>query len=301
MAQQKATDYLDPESISQGKHLGMMARQVVEGYRVGEHRSPFRGFAIEFSQHREYVPGDDTRHLDWKVLGRSDRYYIKQYEQDTNYVAHLIVDGSESMAYGSGKISKLHYAKALAATLAYVILMQRDAVSLAVFDDETRETVQRTDSMAKIQLIMDRLASFECGRPTDLKRALDTMLASLRSRGIVILISDFLDSEEALIDGLRQFRFKGSEVIVFQVLDPQELEFNFKGAWTFEGLEGGEKIQAMPSDFRKAYLKEMNAFRDRVRLACETNGVHYVLANTSHPLAETLGGYLAFRQKVTAR
>src|SRR5690606_33187163 len=150
-------DLLDPEAVSRGEALGLAARKIVEGYRVGEHRSPFHGFAIEFAQHREYAPGDDMRHLDWKVLGRSDRYYIKQYEQDTNFVAHLLVDGSASMNYGSGKLTKLQYAKVMAACLAYVILLQRDAVALALMDTRVKEYLPRTDSLEKINLIMDRL------------------------------------------------------------------------------------------------------------------------------------------------
>src|ERR1700761_8114254 len=158
MADSDSPSYLDPLAISRGESLGILARNVVEGYRVGEPRSPFKGFAIEFAQHREYTIGDDPRHLDWKVLGRTDRYYIKQYEQDTNFVAQLIVDGSESMNYGSGKLTKLQYAKILSACIAYLVLLQRDAVALHVFDTEIRETMTRTDSIAKIHPIMKRLA-----------------------------------------------------------------------------------------------------------------------------------------------
>src|SRR5271156_5566256 len=154
MSDSERPSYLAPVTISRGENLGILARQVVEGYRVGEHRSPFRGFAIEFAQHREYTIGDDIRHLDWKVLGRTDRYYIKQYEQDTNFVAQLLIDGSESMNYGSGKITKMQYAKVLAACLAYLILLQRDSVALHVFDTEMRETMVRTDNIAKIHPIM---------------------------------------------------------------------------------------------------------------------------------------------------
>src|SRR6202789_1553913 len=161
MAETDSQSYLDPLAISRGENLGILARKGVEGYRVGEHRSPFKGFAIEFAQHREYTVGDDVKHLDWKVLGRTDRYYIKQYEQDTNFVAQLLIDGSESMNYGSGKLTKLQYAKVLSACLAYLVLLQRDAVALHVFDTEMRDTMTRTDSIAKIHPIMARLAAFE--------------------------------------------------------------------------------------------------------------------------------------------
>src|SRR6476620_7716611 len=153
MAKQR-TDLLDPETVQRAEALGLHARYVVEGYMAGEHKSPFRGFSVEFTQHREYVPGDDIRHLDWKVLGRTDRYYLKQYEQETNYVAHILLDGSESMKYGSGKLTKLQYGKMMAACLAYLILNQRDAVSLALFDDTVRDSTPRSDSKATIHNLL---------------------------------------------------------------------------------------------------------------------------------------------------
>jgi uncharacterized protein (DUF58 family) len=292
---------LDPAAIAQGESLGVLARTVVEGYRVGEHRSPFNGFAIEFAQHREYTPGDDIRHLDWKVLGRTDRYYIKQYEQDTNFVARLLIDGSESMNYGSGPLTKLHYAKALAACLAYLILLQRDAVALHIFDTELRETMTRTDNLAKIHPIMARLSAFQAGQPTRLGSALSDLARMIKARGIVMVISDLFDDEEAFERGIRQIRFGGSEVIVFHVMDPYELEFPFDGTYEFVGLEGGSRMKTSPASIRKSYLQAVKDFQRRVHEICDRSGCHYVLANTRLPLAEMLGGYLAFRHKVAAR
>ena len=301
MADSDPSSYLDPLAISRGESLGILARNVVEGYRVGEHRSPFKGFAIEFAQHREYTIGDDPRHLDWKVLGRTDRYYIKQYEQDTNFVVHLLLDGSESMTYGSGKITKLHYAKALAACLAYLVLLQRDAVAVGVFDTQTREYIPRTDNLGKIHHIMNRLAAFEATQPTSLGVAMTDLSRIAKAKGIVIVLSDLFDDEEGFERGLQQLRFSGHEVIVFHVLDPDELEFPFKGRVEFIGLEGSPTLKTNPADIRKSYLEEMNAMRLRMRLACDRTGSHYVLANTAHALAETLSGYLVFRHKVCAR
>lgn len=294
-------DLLDPDAIARGESLGILARTVVEGYRVGEHRSPFRGFAIEFAQHREYTIGDDIRHLDWKVLGRTDRYYIKQYEQDTNFVAQLLVDGSESMNYGSGKITKLHYAKVLAASLAYLILLQRDAVALHVFDTEMRDTMTRTDNIAKIHPIMDRLAAFQATQETKLGTALSDIARMTKSRGIIVVISDLFDDEEAFEKGIRQIRFGGSEVVVFQVMDPYELEFPFEGIVDFIGLENTNRLKTNPAAIRKSYLESMNAFRRRVQGICDRSGCHYILANTGLPLGEMLSSYLAFRHKVAAR
>jgi uncharacterized protein (DUF58 family) len=290
------TTLLDADAVSHGEALGLLARKIVEGYRVGEHRSPLQGFAIEFAQHREYVPGDDTRHLDWKVLGRSDRYYIKQYDQDTNFVAQLVVDVSTSMNYASGPVSKLQYAKALAACLAYVILIQRDAVALSLFDSTQREHIPRTDNLGRIQHIMQRLAAFEPSGGTRLGPALEQVARRAKGRGLVLLLSDLFDDESELNRALQRLSFAGQEVIVFHTLDHDELTFPFQGTWKFHDLEGAAVVQIAPADIRSAYLKKFDAYRERVRRICEKFNVHYVLADTSRSLAETLSGYLAFRR-----
>ncbi|MEO6741933.1 MAG: DUF58 domain-containing protein, partial [Chthoniobacteraceae bacterium] len=259
---------LDPEAIQKTEYLGLQARTIVEGYMAGAHKSPFRGFAVEFSQHREYVPGDDTRHLDWKVLGRSDRYYIKQYEQETNFVAHLLLDGSESMRYGSGSVTKLDYAKVMAACLAYLILLQRDAAAVTVFDDKPREHLPRTDSLAKILTICAVLGAFNPTQPTAISETLDDLARKTRRRGIVILTSDCFDDEDKLIRGIQHLRFVGHEVIVFQVLDPHEMSFPFQGNVEFIGLEAQGRMLTRPSEIRKSYLDEFGAFLDRIRLGC---------------------------------
>lgn len=301
MGRDHAHTFLDPVAISRGENLGLLARTVVEGFQVGNHRSPFRGFAIEFAQHREYTSGDDVRHLDWKVLGRTDRYYIKQYEQDTNFVAHLLLDGSESMNYGRGKITKLHYAKCLAACLTYLVLLQRDAASVSIFDTETREHLPRTDNVGKVSHIMNRLAAFQATQQTRLGVAMNDLSSVAKSRGIVFIISDLLDDEEGFTRELQRLRFIGHEVVVFQVLDPDELEFPFSGRVQFVGLEGVPALETSPAEIRRSYLEEMEAMLLRIRRVCEKAGCHYVLANTGHALAETLSGYLVFRHQVCAR
>ncbi|MES2658945.1 MAG: DUF58 domain-containing protein [Verrucomicrobiota bacterium] len=292
-----SADLLDADAVSKGDALGIMARKIVEGYRVGEHRSPFHGFAIEFAQHREYTPGDDTRHLDWKVFGRSERYYIRQYEQDTNFVTHLVVDGSASMNYGSAKITKLQYAKVLAACLAHVVLTQRDAVALALVGEKLEDYVSRTDNLQRLRHIMDRLAAFKGHGGTRLGNSLQQVAREAKRRGIVVIISDLFDDEEGLAAGLERFAYSGNEVIVFHTLDSHELTFPFDGTWEFRNLEGPEKLKISPEDFRKAYLKNFGDFQARVRRMCEKFQAHYVLADTSKSLAETLSGYLAFRQR----
>ncbi|MFD0894020.1 DUF58 domain-containing protein [Luteolibacter ambystomatis] len=289
-------DLLDADAVSRGDALGIMARKIVEGYRVGEHRSPFHGFAIEFAQHREYAPGDDIRHLDWKVLGRSERYYIRQYEQDTNFVTHLVVDGSASMNYGSAKVTKLQFAKVLAACLAHIILLQRDAVALALVDEDVREYLPRTDNLQRIQHIMDRLAAFQATGKTSLGTALQKVSREAKRRGLVIIISDLFDDEEGFSKALERFTFSGHEVVVFHTLDTYELTFPFDGTWEFRDLESDAKLKLSPDDFRRSYLKNFGEFQARVRRICDKFQAHYLLVDTGKNLAETLSGYLAFRQ-----
>jgi len=292
---------LDPVAISRAESLGLNARYIVEGYMAGEHKSPYRGFAIEFSQHREYSHGDDTRHLDWKVLGRTDRYYIKQYEQETNYVAHILLDGSESMKYGSGKLSKLQYGKMIAACLAYLILIQRDAVALGLFDSEVRDYAPRSDNKASIHSLMTRLAAFEPKEQTNIAAVLHDMARQIRRKGIVIIISDFFDDEQRILDGIQHLRFGGNEVVVFHTMDPYELEFPFVGLVEFEGLEHVPKILTRPAEIRKTYLREVEGFRQRLCDGCERNNCHYVLVNTGQSLHEVLSGYLAFRARTSTK
>jgi uncharacterized protein (DUF58 family) len=306
---------LDPITINQAEALGLQARYVVDGYMSGEHKSPFRGFSIEFTQHREYVPGDDTRRLDWKVLGRTEKYFIKQYEQDTNYVAHILLDGSESMQYGSGtrgggpiskklkpaRVSKFDYARVMAACLSYLVLHQRDAVALGIFDQSVRQYVPRSSNLASIHTIMGTLSNFHPTQPTGIGEVLHGMSGQIKRRGIVIVISDLFDDEQKILDGLQHLRFGGSEVIVFHTMDPYELEFPFAGNVEFTGLENTSQIPPLrtrPAEIRKTYMTEMNAFRTRLKEGCERNATHYVPVNTGSALSEVLTGYLVSRQRM---
>lgn len=292
---------LDPAALSRAETLGLHARFIVEGYMAGEHKSPYRGFAIEFAQHREYTPGDDLRHLDWKVLGRTDRFYIKQYEQETNYVAHILLDGSDSMNYSSGRLSKLQYGKIMAACLAYLILLQGDAAALGIFDETLKDYAPRTDNLAAIHKLLTRLAAFESKASTQIAAVLHDLARQTRRKGLVILISDCFDDEQSILDGIQHLRFGGNEVVVFHTMDSDELEFPFTGLVEFDGLENVPKIQTRPAEIRKSYMREMQAFCRRLRLGCERNHCHYVLVNTSHSLDEVLSAYLAFRLRTTTR
>jgi len=301
MDQSHRDQLLDPQTISRAEALGLQARYVVEGYMAGEHKSPYRGFAIEFAQHREYTHGDDTRHLDWKVLGRTDRYYIKQYEQETNYVANILLDASESMQYRSGKITKFEYAKQIAACLAYLILHQRDAAALGIFDQTMRDYTPRSDNRGTIHRLMAKLAAFQATQETNIATVLHDIANQVRRKGIVIVISDFFDDEQKVLEGIQHLRFGGSEVVCFHVMDPYELEFPFTGLVEFEGLEKIPKILTRPAELRKSYLREVQAFQQRLREGCEKNQSHYLLVNTAEPLHEVLSAYLAFRLRTTTR
>ncbi len=301
MADSPEKTLLDPVAISRAESLGLNARFIVEGYMAGEHRSPYRGFAIEFAQHREYTQGDDVRHLDWKVLGRTDRYYIKQYEQETNYVANILLDGSESMRYGSGPFTKFQYGKVMAACLAYLVLHQRDATALGLFDTVVRDYQPRSDNLGTIHNLMARLAAFDPREQTSVGAVLHEMARQSRRKGLVILISDLFDNESKILEGIQHLRFGGNEVVVFHLMDPWELEFPFTGQVEFVGLENFPNLQTRPAEIRKSYQREVQSFLGRLRDGCERNNCHYTLVNTAQPWPEVLSAYLAFRLRTTTR
>jgi len=292
---------LDAETLARADKLGMAARFIVEGYMAGEHKSPYRGFAIEFSQHREYSPGDDVRHLDWKVLGKTDRYYIKQYEQETNFVAHLLIDGSESMKYGSGQTTKLDYAKMTIACLAFLIIKQRDAVSLSLFDNETRDELPRGNTQNHLFNILERLTAFDASGETDLPGQLHNIAKKSQRKGLVIVASDFFDDEDAVLDAVQHLRFVGHEVIALQVLDHDELDFPFSGLIEFEGMENIPNIKTRPSEIRKSYLEEFKAFQEKLKQGFRRNSCHFIQCDTSRPLEDVLGSYLTFRREMAGK
>src|SRR4051812_30016997 len=257
--------YLDPQVLSRAEALGMKARQVVEGLRVGDHKSPYKGFSVEFVQHREYVPGDDIRHIDWKSYGRSERYTIKQYEQETNFAAHILLDGSKSMEYGPGATNKLEYAKLLAATLAYVVVKQRDSVALNVFDADWRVELPAASSMANVNTILHTLGAIEPEEKTTIGPLLEQLADRVRRRGLVFLISDMFDEVDNVLKGLKHLRFQGHDVTVFHVLHPDEVEFPFTGNVKFDGLELPEEIKTRPHLIRPAYKRVVQDYLAELR------------------------------------
>jgi uncharacterized protein (DUF58 family) len=287
--------YLDPEILQKIGSLELVAREVVEGTRVGMHKSPLRGFSTEFVWHRPYVHGDELRHLDWRVYARTGRYYIKLFEAETNFTANLLLDASSSMRYCSNRISKLEYAKYLAACLSYLVLQQRDSVGLAVFDSQLRRYIEPKGTMGVIRNIAEELDNAHDEPRTDIAALLHEFARRIPRRGLVILFSDLFDHVEDFLAGLDHLRFQGHNVIVFHILDPHELTFPFDGSWKFKGLELDGEIVTQPKRIRSAYLEELRKFLRTIKLSCERSQVDYILVDTSRPIDVVLSAYLIAR------
>ena len=293
------TQYLDPEVLQKIGDLEMVAREVVEGLRVGSHRSPLKGFSTEFAHHRQYSPGDPIRSIDWRVFGRTEKYFTKLYEAETNYDCHILVDSSASMSYSSGKVSKLEYAKFLAASLAYMVLKQRDSVGLSVFDSEVRAYMPPRSSMSVI-LEIDRMLRVTKPIPkTTIVKQLSDIALMMKRRSFVVLISDLFSDVDDIMTGLDHLRFGGHNVVVIQTLDPYELEFPFKGTWRFEGLEGEEPLTTQTDRMRESYLADLKKYLDELNTRCMGSNIDYTMANTTRPLDAVLSEVVLKRQNLS--
>ena len=288
-------NYLDPELLQKLGDLELIAREVVEGLRAGSHRSPLKGFSTEFAHHRQYAPGDAIRDLDWRVYGRTERYYTKLYEAETNFDCHLLMDASSLMTYGSGKVSKLEYSKYLAAALSYLILNQRDSVGLSVFDSEMRAHLPPRSAMSIILQIEKILKEITPTPKTSIAKQLNDIALQIKRRSFVILISDLFSDVGDIMRGLQRLRYGGHNVIVFHTLDPHELKFPFKGTWQFDGLEGEEELITQPERIREDYLTNLNAYLEQLQSGCIGSGVDYTLVETSRPLDSLLSEFLETR------
>src|SRR5213596_615122 len=293
----RARQFLDPAVVARLGTLELKARTIVEGFLSGLHRSPFKGFSVEFAEYRQYIPGDDLSTIDWKVFARSDRYYVKKFEEETNLDAHLMLDVSGSMGYGSTAMTKFEYAACLAASLAYLMNRQRDAVGLVAFDDKIVQMLPPSSRPGHLRNMLVTLDRLELGRETNLSKPLHQIVDSLSKRGMVVLLSDLLDDPAAVIQALKHFQFRGNDVIAFQVLDVDEIEFPFERATRFEDLETSEEIMAVPGVVRDQYLKEMGALIERYRRELGASGIDYQLVDTSQPLEIALLSYLSTRSR----
>jgi uncharacterized protein (DUF58 family) len=290
-----ARQWLDPAVIARLGTLELKARTIVEGFLSGLHRSPFKGFSVEFAEYRQYIPGDDLATIDWKVYARSDRHYVKKFEEETNLDCHIVIDVSGSMAYGSSTLTKFEYASCLAASIAYLMSRQRDAVGLIAFDERIVERLEASARPGHLRALLLALDRLRLGRATNVSKPLHQLADSLSKRGLVVLISDLLDDPDPVIRGLKHFHYRGSDLIVFHVLDPDEMEFPFDRATRFEDLESREEVVAVPRLVREHYLREVRALLERYKRDLGAAGIDYQLLKTTDPLELALMSYLSTR------
>ncbi|MCX7050108.1 MAG: DUF58 domain-containing protein [Candidatus Sumerlaeota bacterium] len=291
-------DILLPEDLQTIGNLEIVARQVVEGFCAGLHRSPHKGFSVEFRQHRSYVPGDEIRHIDWKVFGKSDRFYIREYEEETNLRATLLVDKSGSMAYGSGKITKFDYAVRTAACLAYLMLRQADGVGLVTFDDKMGEYIPSRSRAGHLRVLLDTLTACKPGKETELGKVFHELAPRLHRRGLLIVLSDCFGDVPELMSALAHFRHARHEIIIFQIWDRAELDFPFKQWTRFDSLEDVNiKRMVDPASLRRGYMENLNKFREDLRVGCYNNHIDLVPLVTDEPYAASLAHYLTMRKK----
>jgi len=295
--------YLDPRTLAKLQGLELRARLIVEGYVSGVHRSPFHGFSIEFAEHREYVPGDDLRYVDWKVFGKTDKYYLKQYEEETNLVSYLLLDTSESMRYRGpdAAMSKLEYAQCVAASMSYLILQQQDSVGLVTFDREVRALVRASSNPSHLRQLLHVMEESVPERKTAVGPIFHDLAERLKKRGIVFVLSDMFDDVPAMMAGLKHFRHRRHEVVIFHILDPAELDFPFRHMTMFKGLEQLPEVLADPRSLRQAYLEEFGRFVTDVKRGCRQHRIDYVQMPTDQPLDLALSSYLAARMTRTKR
>jgi uncharacterized protein (DUF58 family) len=289
--------YFDPKVLAGISNLSLRARWVVEGIMSGIHRSRSKGFSVEFEEHREYSPGDEIRRIDWKALGKFDRYFIKEYEDETNLRAYLLLDTSASMDYSSDGITKFDYGCTLTASLAYLILRQQDAAGLVTFSNRIENIIPPRAKRDYLTQIVHALENQRPGGETNVGRILEEIAGQIKRRGIVVLVSDLLDEPAQILKGLRLFRFKGNDVIVFHILDQAELDLPFEGNILFEDLEAANlNVIADPRAIRQTYRQVVEEFTEQMRKECHDSSIDYQLISTSTPLDRALASYLSWRE-----
>lgn len=298
----KTQDYkkfLDPVVISKLKTLELKARMVVEGFKVGLHRSPYHGFSVEFSEHRPYMQGDALKNVDWKVFAKSEKYYIKQFEEETNLLSHIFVDASKSMQFKhSGRVSKLDYATILAAALAYVMIDQQDSVGLAIYSDKIHTYLPPKSNRVYLKTLLSALNQIQPGGTTTTSKCLDSVAEKIKKRGLTIIISDFFDDMNSILTALKHIHYKKNEVIVFQILDPIEKSFGFDRDSVFVDLESGEQITTQPHQIQRAYQEAMSEYLNKLKNECLNFGIEYNLIDTSQSFDKALMSYFTKRSRL---
>ncbi len=299
MSPTPSRQYLDPATISRLKKLDLKAKLVVEGFLTGLHRSPYHGFSVEFAEHRQYMPGDPIRDIDWKVFAKTDRYYIKQYEEETNLRAHLLIDVSRSMTFHSeGLISKLEYAKYLAAAISYLLLHQQDSVGMMLFDDTIRRYIPPRAARKHLKILLSELDQLQPGQATDVGSCLHQMAERIRRRGLVMIFSDLMDDGARVIQALKHFRYKKHEVIVFHILDEHERSFPYSEELGFVDLESGEEVIAQPWVIADEYRAKLQAWTEELRRACGEHHIEFVELTNQTPFDRALLRFLEKRGRL---
>ena len=289
--------YLDFDVLAHIDDMKLLAKTVVEGFLLGLHRSPFCGFSVEFAEYRQYVPGDEIRYVDWKLYGKTDRLYVKQFEEETNLRCYILLDCSASMGYGSGKLNKLQYGSYLAAALAYLMMSQRDAAGLVLFDSKIREYYPPRSRQTHLHLMLSALEKVKAEGRTEMSCPLHELAQGLNMRGLVVLISDLFDEPEHVLDGLQHFHFLGNDLIVFHLFDPSELSLPFNDLTEFIDPESGERVITAPQAVRQRYQAEVAAFQQKCEKGCADLKADYQLINTATPLELALSQYLFHRSR----
>lgn len=287
--------FLRPEELSRIGRLEIRARHIVEGFLSGLHRSPYFGQSVEFVQHREYAPGDDVRRIDWKVWSKTDRYYIKQYEEDTNLRTQILLDVSESMRFGSGAMTKYEYGCTVAAALTHLLLRQQDAVGMTTFDDDVRSQVPIRSKRTHLQAMLQVLGQGEPRRKTDMLGILRQVAEKMSQKGMVVIVSDLFVERESLFRGLKMLRHRGHDVLIFHILDDEELDFDYSGITRFVGMEEMGELVCDPKSLRDGYLEALQEFMDDVRRRCARAMIDYQVIRTSAHLDAALRHYLNHR------
>jgi len=290
--------FLKPEVIAKLKRIDLKARLVVEGFLTGLHKSPFKGFSVEFAEYRSYMPGDELKRVDWKVYAKTDRYYIREYEEETNLKAYLLLDCSGSMAYASNGMSKLEYASYLAASLSYLLLKQKDSVGLVTFSDKLQNYIPPRQSPAHLQVLLHTIDRLKPGGLTDVSQTFHMLAERIKRRGLVIVISDLLDDKDKVLAALRHFRHRKHEVIVFQILDPNERDFQFKGPLVFKDLETQREITLDPRAIRKDYQFSFTEFFEDFRRRCGESMIDFHPITSDTPFDRALFAYLEKRSRL---
>ena len=287
--------YFDPANLKKLRNMNLVARFLVEGFISGLHRSPHKGFSVEFAEYKKYVLGDDIRRIDWKVYPKTHKLYIKEYQEETNLKCYILLDTSTSMDYGTGEVTKLEYGSFLASALAYMMVKQNDAVGLTLFSDGIGAFMAPKSSPAQLKNILVELEEVKPTKKTDVSKAFHAIAGRIQRRGLIIVISDFYDDPDKVMKALKHFRHRKHEVIVFHVFDSKELEFDFDGLINFKDLESGETVQLYPDALREEYKGKLQAFIRSYQRSCSDSNIEYITVNTSTPYDVMLAAYLAKR------